>query len=474
MARPKKQAPSQRKSIPRVAGLETEYGCLTSEHLKTHEVLQRIRDWIFEENRYGLIDLHHRDWDEPAGNGGFLFNGGRFYIDMGHIEYCTPECLTAREVVLYDRAGDIILNHAIDELGYRGQVTFIRNNIDHYTGATFGCHENFSMERAAPFTEANVLSLLAFLTLRVLMIGSGCVGSIQARRQSGDPRKHGGYQISQRADFIQNDFYEWVQQNRAIINTRDEPLADANKFRRLHLLHGDTTVLPATQFLKIGSTRMVLELLELDDLPRVELQNATGTLRRLSHNLNPPWEVELAGAETGDALELLRLYYERGQKRFSGRDQETDAILQLWDRSLRALGGDRSELVGLIDWVTKETLLESFRAQEKLDWSDPWLEAQDLEFHNINPEAGLGLAMADESGFWNTEDAREAMLQPPPKTRANARSVMMHEVKDTGKTYIIDWDGVGAYKEPMRHLRDPFQHTPPEPDPEGRPMFPLE
>ncbi|HXG48402.1 MAG TPA: proteasome accessory factor PafA2 family protein, partial [Methylomirabilota bacterium] len=213
----------------RITGLETEYGCLVEPSVNPAEILARVRDWLFENGRYGLIDLHDRDWDEPAGNGGFLFNGGRVYLDMGHLEYCTPECTSAAEVVRYDRAGDLLLNEAVGALQLEGRAGFIRNNIDHYTGATFGCHENYSLDRRAPLHEANVLSLLTFLTLRVLYTGAGRVGCVRPSRFRGEGaagEQAASFQISQRADYIQNDFFEWVQHNRAIINTRDEPLAD--------------------------------------------------------------------------------------------------------------------------------------------------------------------------------------------------------------------------------------------------------
>src|SRR5881628_3152847 len=270
----------------RITGLETEYGCLIQPPAQIQDVLPRVRDWLLDNDRYGLIDLHDRDWDEPAGNGGFLFNGGRIYIDMGHMEYCTPECASAIDVVRYDRAGDMLLQEAVNALRLQDKVSFIRNNVDHYTGATFGCHENYSLDRKAPLHEKNVLSLLAFLTLRVLFTGSGRVGSIRPSRFRGElvQREDAAlFQISQRADYIQNDFFEWVQHNRAIINTRDEPLADPRQYRRLHLIHGDTNVLPATLYLKAGTTRLVLDLLDINELPPIILQDAVTSLRLLSH-----------------------------------------------------------------------------------------------------------------------------------------------------------------------------------------------
>jgi len=144
----------------RIVGLETEYGCLTNDPSGPPSAVGRVRNWIFEKNRFGLADMHQRDWDEPAGNGGFLFNGGRAYVDMGHLEYCTPECLSLIDLLRYDRAGDAILLQALKEMHLFDQVSFIRNNVDHYSGATFGCHENYLVRRSAPLTENNVLALM--------------------------------------------------------------------------------------------------------------------------------------------------------------------------------------------------------------------------------------------------------------------------------------------------------------------------
>ena len=144
----------------RIVGLETEYGCLTNDPSGPPSAVGRVRNWIFEKNRFGLADMHQRDWDEPAGNGGFLFNGGRAYVDMGHLEYCTPECLSLIDLLRYDRAGDSILLQALKEMHLADQVSFIRNNVDHYSGATFGCHENYLVRRTAPLSENNVLALM--------------------------------------------------------------------------------------------------------------------------------------------------------------------------------------------------------------------------------------------------------------------------------------------------------------------------
>ncbi len=444
----------------RITGLETEYGCLAEPAVPIQEVLPRIRDWLFDNDRYGLIDLHDRDWDEPAGNGGFLFNGGRVYIDMGHLEYCTPECASALDVVRYDRAGDLLVQEAVRALKLEDQISFIRNNVDHYTGATFGCHENYSLDRRALLHEKNVLSLLAFLTLRVLYTGAGRVGSIRACRFRGEvlPREQASlFQISQRADYIQNDFFEWVQHNRAIINTRDEPLADPRQYRRLHLIHGDSNVLPATVFLKVGTTRLVLDLLDADALPAIALHDAVTTLRLLSRTLSPPWCVPLTDGRLSDAVEVLGSYQRRAKQLFKGRDLETDALLELWGRVLHALATDRSSLVGLLDWVTKEFLFERFCSREGIEWGHPWLEAQDLEFHHIDPDRSLGLALADVAGFWGPTALKQAMSQPPADSRAHARSRLMREIQGKETTYFLDWEAVEVPNQKRTRLLNPFQ-----------------
>jgi len=444
----------------RITGLETEYGCLIQPPAQVQEVLPRVRDWLFENDRYGLIDLHDRDWDEPAGNGGFLFNGGRVYIDMGHMEYCTPECATAIDVVRYDRAGDLLLQEAVRALKLEDKVSFIRNNVDHYTGATFGCHENYSLDRKAPLHEKNVLSLLAFLTLRVLFTGSGRVGSIRPSRFRGElvQREDAAlFQISQRADYIQNDFFEWVQHNRAIINTRDEPLADPRQYRRLHLIHGDSNVLPATIFLKVGTTRLVLDLLDADELPPLALHDAVTTLRLLSRTLQPPWCVPLADGKLADAIELLAMYHSKAKELFKGRDAETDSLLDLWAKVMRGLSSNLNSMVGILDWVTKEYLLREFCRSEGLEWGNPWLESQDLEFHHIDPDRSLGLALAHRDGFWEPDGMPEAMSKPPCDSRAHARSRLMREIQGKESSYFLDWEAVEVPNQKRTRLLNPFQ-----------------
>jgi proteasome accessory factor A len=457
----------------RVVGLETEYGCLSSDPAGPSQVVARVRNWMFEKHRFGLPDIHQRDWDEPAGNGGFLFNGGRAYVDMGHMEYCTPECLALTDLVRYDRAGDSILLHALRELRLTDHIGFVRNNVDHYSGATFGCHENYLVRRSAPLTESNVLSLLTFLTLRVLYAGAGRVGATPGAELRGELSREDAnrsFQISQRADYINNELFEWVQFNRAIINTRDEPLADPRRFRRLHLLHGDTNVLPTALALKVGTTSLVLDLLEMNRMPRLFLADSVQTFRLISHQVNGPWWVELAEGGSADAIELLFRYHEAADHAFRGRDEETDQVLRHWEETLSLLATNPDRLVGQVDWITKQWLFDQFLEREKLTWQDPWLKSQDLEYHHIDPQRGLGLALANTPPEWDISPPAllEAMRIAPRNTRAHARSRIMHALKGQPLRYSLDWEVIEAEGVAALHLLDPFDSAPPEIGPWSR------
>jgi len=187
--------------VNRVVGLETEYGALVHDaELSTEAWPARVKNYIFRQARAGALDLHYRDYEEPPGNGGFLLNGGRLYLDMGHIEYASPECRQLRDVVAYDLAGDQLLQSALDSLGANSNVSFIKNNIDHHTGATFGCHENYLMKREAQFTPAALGALLAFLATRQIFTGAGRVGQANplARRDHAMQPLKGHKQLGQK------------------------------------------------------------------------------------------------------------------------------------------------------------------------------------------------------------------------------------------------------------------------------------
>jgi proteasome accessory factor A len=450
----------------RVAGLETEYGCLISEDQAQSQADAwpvKIKNHLFRKCQIGAIDLHYRDYEEPPGNGGFLLNGGRLYLDMGHLEYSSPECLTVRDLVAYDIAGDLLLYQAIKELGVEDKVSFLKNNIDHHTGATFGCHENYLMRREAQFTPEILASLLGFLATRQIFTGSGRVGHANPLAFDFEiPDRPGNvpFQISQRADHIVNDIYQWVQFNRAIINARDEPLADYRKYRRLHLLIGDSNMSPFANALKIGTTVCILTLLEENLLPKqIALRDAVLATREISRRPDGDWVVEMDDGSTQDALDIQYQFLAHAQRHLSGSDEETDWILEMWQFTLDALKGKPELLIGGVDWISKKWLLNMFIEDQGLSWQDPWLQSIDLEYHNIHPQRGLFFALkpAKAIGEFNASVRRsEAKLAPPAHTRAAGRGRAVAFFQRKNLPYIINWDSIALESQDYLSMPDPF------------------
>ena len=455
----------------RIFGLETEYGCLAPEHegfVSPDAISVKVKDHIFHADRIGIVDIHYRGRDEPPGNGGFLFNAGRIYIDMGHLEYATPECMGLWDILAFDRAGDVILHRALKSLGLAKEASFLKNNIDHYTGATFGCHENYLIRRNVPFSTVVIPALLPFLVTRQIFCGAGRVGSYDdsfyyyGRDERDDVERDDpvAFQISQRADHIVTEIYQWIQFSRAIINTRDEPLADHSKYRRLHLLVGDSNMSEYASALKIGTTAMVLNLLERKIFPQdLGLGDPVWALKEISRDPTHKWILDRHNGRTISAIDIQREYLELAQKHLSGMDEESDWVLVEWERTLNDLEADPMQLSDRLDWVAKKWLLESFRESENLNWDDPWLQSLDLEYHNIDPNRGLYFDLVEQGSMQRVltdEQVEHACQNPPADTRAKARAALVRTLSENRVRYIVDWDSV--YLENERHLsfRDPF------------------
>ena len=454
--------------MDRIVGIETEYGCLASGdgmQAGGESWPARIKNFLFKKANVGAVDLHYRDYEEPPGNGGFLLNGGRVYLDMGHIEYASPECLNLRDIVTYDLAGDQLLQSALESLGVAERVSFIKNNVDHHTGATFGCHENYLMRREAQFTPPVLGTLLTFLATRQIFTGAGRVGEANPLAFDFEVPISGprvDFQISQRADHIVNDIYQWVQFNRAIINARDEPLADYRKYRRLHLLIGDSNMSPFATALKIGTTACVLSLLEQGRLPRnLILLDAVQSTRDISRDSTHAWLARLENGDTIGSLDVQWQFQQLAAKHLAGRDEETDWVLESWSFTLEALANKPEALLGGVDWVTKKWLLDAFVASENIGWDDPWLQSLDLEYHNINPAKGLffGIDGAKRIGEWNNSVRRdEAMSVPPANTRAAGRAQAVAWFRQRSLPYVINWDSIACESRDFLVMGDPF-HT---------------
>ncbi len=450
----------------RIYGIETEYGCLppaSDPFLSPDFVSIKAKDCVFYREGLGIVDMHYRGRDEPPGNGGFLFNGGRVYIDMGHVEYATPECTGLFDLVAADRAGERLVQRALDQLGLADSAAFFKNNIDHYTGATFGCHENYLVRREVPFSQVLLPTMLPFFVTRQIFAGAGRVGCHTDIFEYGSAEDEGvGFQLSQRADHIVTEIYQWIQFSRAIINTRDEPLADWGLYRRLHLLVGDSNMMEYATALKVGTTALVLQLLEEQErviCDDIKLLDPVQAIRDISRDMTYRWEVQLEDGRYTTATEIQRTYLNLAERYLRGRDEESDWVLDEWRFVIDALEHDPGCLVDRVDWVAKKWLLEYFMREEGLDWQDTWIQSLDLEYHNLNAARSLYFDLYERGmvkRVVSDEQINQAITHPPVDTRASARSRVMRALTDQKTRYQIDWDSICVGDDKFLSLDDPF------------------
>ena len=450
----------------RIYGIETEYGCLppaSDPFLSPDFVSIKAKDCVFYRDGLGIVDMHYRGRDEPPGNGGFLFNGGRVYIDMGHVEYATPECTGLFDLVAADRAGERLVQRALDQLGLADSAAFFKNNIDHYTGATFGCHENYLVRREVPFSQVLLPTMLPFFVTRQIFAGAGRVGCHTDIFEYGSAEDEGvGFQLSQRADHIVTEIYQWIQFSRAIINTRDEPLADWGLYRRLHLLVGDSNMMEYATALKVGTTALVLQLLEEQEriiCDDIKLLDPVQAIRDISRDMTYRWEVQLEDGRYTTATEIQRAYLDLAERYLRGRDEEGDWVLDEWRFVIDALEHDPGCLVDRVDWVAKKWLLEYFMREEGLDWQDTWIQSLDLEYHNLNAARSLYFDLYERGmvkRVVDDEQIDQAITHPPADTRACARSRVMRALTDQKTRYQIDWDSICVGDDKFLSLDDPF------------------
>ncbi len=455
----------------RIYGIETEYGLLIKEEDFKYgpiDVAVRVKNHIFDKKQ-GVLDLHYRANDEPPGNGGFLCNGGRIYLDMGHLEYASPECCNLTDLVTYDRAGDCVIQDALEELGWSDSVAFIKNNVDLETNATFGCHENYLVSRAFQFDNRENLRLLAaFLVTRQIYAGTGRTGACdpqpfrdwddvqKSKKESADVN----FQISQRADHIPNEFYRWVQYNRAIVNTRDEPLSDPSKYRRIHLLVGDSNMSEFANALKMGATAVMMDLIEMGEAkPEWILEDSVSAMRAISRDPEFKWTVTLRDGNTSTGLELQWEMMQAAKKHLAGSSSDTDWVLEAWDSVLTDIPKGPEALLGRVDWASKYWMLTEFMKDENLNWQDPWVKSLDLEFHNLNKAQGLYWGLEDNGDAYrkSTDEAIEFAKSNAPKgTRADGRGQLVKTLVASQAGYLIDWIGFRLNKEEPFLMLDPF------------------
>lgn len=369
-----------------------------------------------------------------------LPNGARFYNDHTHPEYSTAECRTLRDLVAQDRAGERIVQRAAARrnraLGGT-PVQLYKNNTD-FHGHSYGCHDNYLVSRSIPFSRL-ASGLLPFLVSRQLLAGAGKVGIESQDRGF----RTGLFQLSQRADFMEADLSVDTMHNRPILNTRDEPHADRARYRRLHLILGDANMCEEATALKVGTTRLVLDLIMQGAAPRVELEAPVTAIKTLSRDPDLKAVVRRTGGGTISGLELQELYYEAACRALTGFDEETDWVLREWGDVLSCLRTDRTQLIGRLDWVTKLWLLETFIQEERIGWDDPWLASLDLEYHNVNPERGLYLALEAEGKTVRlTTDAEidAAIAAGPSDTRGGVRGLCVRRFREQIKA--IQWERI--------------------------------
>src|SRR5688500_1294206 len=432
-------------------GTETEYACAGS--LAPAEAAIRVKEGIFAARKYGLIEPAPREWGEVPGNGGFLFNGGRMYLDSGHLEFATPECRTLEELVAMERAGDQILNSTVQDLGLSSDVFFIKNNADHF-GHTYGYHENYCL-KVSPRSRDMVQGLLPFLVTRQLYAGAGMLFPAAQRGRAGGGRSGGTsgassggqsvpFQISQRASFVSVDVSHRVRfGGRPILNLRDEPLA-GGRYRRLHIIIGDANRSEYATALKVGSTALVAQLLEQGWDPEIELENPVAALKEIARNPFGGWTVRTSRSTSPvPAVEIQRAYLLEATKRFMGRDKDTDWTLRQWATLLSALEMDPMRLEGYVDWVTKYKQLADYAEKSTQGWDDPALIKLDLAYHHVNPAVSLFTLLRKQNKVPALVDdamVEKAMHQPPPESRAAGRGHVVRAMAEARADDSIRWE----------------------------------
>lgn len=478
------------KSGDRIFGVETEFGCLVSEEgIGTPELaVELIKDCLFYEMKLGAIDLHARDdVFEPAQSGGFLMNGARMYIDAvgSHLEYATAECRQLKDLVANDRAGQRQIVRAIDELNLSDVVSVYNNSVDHFGGHTFGCHENYLVRADDDFLNVSVVMFYPFLVTRQIFAGVGRVGGhiitnggmrpsyqdvmdnpvdfIWVSQVYGvQPDNQINFQLSQRSDHIIKTIASRVRFNRALINPKWEHFYTHEGMTRLHLLFGESNQNEYAYALKVGTTVLVLRLLEDHQVPsELTLAQPLLALREVSRDPKYRWLVTMTDGRTISAIDLQRQYLTLAQ-RYRGECEQTDWILNEWESILNGLEKDPMDLGDRIDWVAKRKIVEQYMDEEKLDWHDDALQSVDLEYHNIDPAKSLFHAlqeMGQTRRFVSDVDIVTAMTDPPQDTRAKGRAALVERVlKRKGpKFYLFDWNGVAMDRHSYVEMSDPFE-----------------
>ena len=393
-----------------------------------------------DESAYYEIDKNRPLSFEEIKSDLVLSNGARFYNDHAHPEYSTPECTTLRQLVAHEKAGERILAECARRRNLKlpptHEVRLYKNNTD-FVGHSYGCHDNYLMRRDVPWDRL-VAGVLPFLVTRQIFAGAGKM-AIEAESTIDQP---GVFQISQRADFFSVLVSIDTMNKRPLVNTRDEPHADATLYRRFHVIVGDSNMSEWATALKVGTTSVVLDLIERGEAPEIEIAQPINAIKSVSRDQDYDWIIELRDGRKISAIDVQRLYLEAAQK-ITTDDAERIWLLQQWEAVLNDLERDVVLTRDRVDWVAKKLLLNAFREEEKLSWNDPWLQAIDLEYHNIMPEQGLFyelLRTGSMSSFVSEDEIKSAIFTPPETTRAYFRGRSVAKFNDAITS--IQWDEI--------------------------------
>ena len=382
-----------------------------------------------------------------------LTNGARFYVDHAHPEYSAPEAVGAKRAVLYDVAGDEIARAAAERLSQEDgapEVLLYKNNTDNKS-VSYGAHENYLVPRSVDFDDL-VAGLLPFFVSRQVLCGAGRVGI-------GQQAQTAGFQISQRADFFEEQVGLETTVRRPIINTRDEPHAHRDQWRRLHVIIGDANMSEYSSWVRVGTTALVLDLIESGNAPKLELDDPVAALRAISHDPTLTVTVKTSHGQM-TALEIQQLYLEAAQRRadqimasalnHTAPDTETAEMLEAWRNLIEDLRTDLWRAADRVDWIAKLQVLESYRRRDGLDWSAPLLGMIDLQYHDLRAEKGLYYKLARAGRMrrlFTDEQISWAAVHPPEETRAWLRGTL---VKDHADVLAgAGWDQVLLRTDPV-------------------------
>jgi proteasome accessory factor A len=450
-------ATSDRSSMQRrIYGIETEYGvtCTFNGHrrLSPDEVARYLFRRVVSWGRSSNV---------------FLRNGSRLYLDVGsHPEYATAECDDIRDAVVHDRAGERILEglltdaeRRLGEEGISGEIYLFKNNTDS-AGNSYGCHENYLVGREGEFARLSD-PLLPFLISRQLVVGAGKV----LNTPQGPV-----YCLSQRAEHVWEGISSATTRSRPIINTRDEPHADAELYRRLHIIVGDSNMSETTSVLKLGATDLVLRLLEDGGSVRdMTLENPIRAIREISHDTTGKQTVRLANGRTMSALDIQAEYLSSASDyaRRAGLDLNPRyaMVLDLWQRALTAVETQNFALVaGEIDWMMKYQILERYMSKHDLSLGDPRIAQLDLAYHDISRNRGLYYILERHGRAKKVAtdvEVFEAKTRPPQTTRAKLRGDFIRRAQERGRDYTVDWVHLKLNEQAQRTVlcKDPFKHT---------------